>query len=734
MARDWKQRYRDMSELAEDLSAYLNQRVVRAYETGTWAETRKWVQRNRSLAASLLAALLLLAGGLTASLFFKAQADAKEQLATGKANEVLSLSAIQDLRELESQADQLWPATPELLPKYESWMGQAQRLIDGSAADPARGVPARPSLAGYEAKLAALREHARPLTPEQIAFDRHVGTYLDEWDHARAQLQWMRRMLGQEPWPTETEVEAALDQDDPPTDQRSLNSRAFFLVGSTGPTTVYGSEVLGLVLARRALAAAKGGELTQVHDTLAWALYRCGFLEKALDEENLAIDSIPTQWRAAAAIGLARLKQFVSQWDGPEARAMQEQAAERLAQRIAELRRKVDERRTYDFDSATDRWWHTQLSSLVSGLRSLIDVPSGGLLSAGISAEYGWGIARRAEFARTIAERSVSGPEAKQRWDEARAAIAQSPRYGGLLIEPQLGLLPIGEDPDSHLFEFAHLQTGAPAVRGADGKLQVTEEMGLVFVLIPGGTFWLGAQPADPSQPNYDRRAHDDEWPVRKITLSPYFLSKYEMTQGQFARTTGFNPSAYGPWVIESGRAVDLRHPVEQVTWRQGVLILGRLGLGLPSEAQWENGARGGTDTPWWTGAERESLRGKVNIADQAARRNGALWSELDDWPDLDDGWGLHAPVGTYPANPYGLHEVLGNVAEWCMDGYNGTPWGKRLDPLTPWQGATYRVTRGGNNASAAGGARCAARFSSTPDLQAAILGLRPCRKLVVTP
>jgi hypothetical protein len=81
MARDWTQRYRDMSELAADLSAYLERRVVRAYETGTWAETKKWVERNKGMAASLAATALALVVGLIVSVSLKEQSDTNLDLA-----------------------------------------------------------------------------------------------------------------------------------------------------------------------------------------------------------------------------------------------------------------------------------------------------------------------------------------------------------------------------------------------------------------------------------------------------------------------------------------------------------------------------------------------------------------------------------------------------------------------------------------------------------------------------
>jgi formylglycine-generating enzyme required for sulfatase activity len=159
--------------------------------------------------------------------------------------------------------------------------------------------------------------------------------------------------------------------------------------------------------------------------------------------------------------------------------------------------------------------------------------------------------------------------------------------------------------------------------------------------------------------------------------------------------------------------------------------LLGSLGLALPTEAQWEIGCRGGTETPWWTGSDRESLRGRVNLADQAAWRAGVRWAEIQDWPDLDDGWPAHAPVGSLPANPYGLHEVHGNVGEWCQDGYATYPAEKRTDPLSPGSGAASCVYRGGDFDGTAWQARSTSRNHIVPGSQGINVGLRPARSLV---
>jgi hypothetical protein len=72
-----------------------------------------------------------------------------------------------------------------------------------------------------------------------------------------------------------------------------------------------------------------------------------------------------------------------------------------------------------------------------------------------------------------------------------------------------MGLLPIGPDPDSGLWEFAHLATGEAPVRDDAGRIVRTESMGVVLVLIPGGTFWMGAQKTGPGGQNFDPDARE---------------------------------------------------------------------------------------------------------------------------------------------------------------------------------------------------------------------------------
>jgi formylglycine-generating enzyme required for sulfatase activity len=394
---------------------------------------------------------------------------------------------------------------------------------------------------------------------------------------------------------------------------------------------------------------------------------------------------------------------------------------------VAELEKYVDSSRTYQFDDPQTRWWEAQLSQLVTDLRAFSDEQSG-LFSAGTSAQ-GWGIVRRRQEASTIEERSVSSVAAKRLWDEAIASIKRSPKYGGLELTPQLGLVPLGEDPDSRLWEFAHVQSGDIPKRGENGELNRGESMSIVFVLIPKARFWMGAQKMVPDDPNFDPQANVDE-SLHEVELNAYFVSKYEMTQGQWEWLTGRNPSQYGPGWKFGDKTSTLLNPVENVSWTDCTGMMTRMGLLLPTEAQWEYAARSSGDSPWWTGNTVESVEGAGNLADRFAQSNGGSgdW-KYEAW--LDDGFTTHASVGSFKPNMFGLYDVIGNVWEWCRDGY-GRYKLTVLDDVGERQvaGVPNRVIRGGSFNGNAFNARSAMRGQATSDDRSGAVGLRPARAI----
>jgi len=173
---------------------------------------------------------------------------------------------------------------------------------------------------------------------------------------------------------------------------------------------------------------------------------------------------------------------------------------------------------------------------------------------------------------------------------------------------------------------------------------------------------------------------------------------------------TGANPSRFQD---------DLRNPVENVSWNDVQAFLAKLnhrvpGLHarLPSEAEWEHACRAGTTTHFSFGD---------NITPEQVNYDG-------NHPYAGGEKGLYrektVPVGSLPANPWGLYEMHGNVWEWCADRYGDYPSAPQLDPTGPQTGV-YRVLRGGSWGINGSNARCAFRYRNEPGYRSFNIGFR---------
>ena len=712
MARAPGDRYPDMSALGRDLRAYLEGRVVSAHQTGAVVELRKWMQRNRALAASIAAGILVLAAGLVVSLVLAERAERSRLRAEAErvqATRAATLVALDGLATRNN--DELWPAHPENLASYDFWLAQADELRQWD-------------FSAVERDLAELRARALPRTDEGLARERQGGEYR-ELERLEAELAAARRARDVREGRAAFE-EPALDRASLPPTALGANDWAWLRIDPD--REVFGLEAEGLAAALVADAEARPHEAHLVADTLAWAWFANGHDEEALAESERAAALAPPNDAPAVEESRARLVEAVR-------RAATGEALEDLERRREQLRARAAQRRTWSFGSFEDHSQHQVLSLMSETWEWLFD-PDTGMLE-GISPEHGWGIERRKAWAEGVAERTTDGAAARARWDEAIASIAderECPLYGGLEIAPQVGLLPLRRNDASGLWEFAHLQTGEPARVGAGGELRIGPETGLVFVLLPGGEFSMGAQGERPDLPNFDPLARPSEGPVHTVELAPFFLSKYELTQAQWERFTGANPSYYGPDYDDGRAGIDGTHPVERVSWYDAERVCRWLGLGLPSEAQWEYAARGGTDSPWWSGSRRESMLDDVNLADRSAGAAGAPWPQIADWPELDDGFALHAPVDAFSPNPFGLHNVHGNVFEWCLDAYAADFYTHLHGPdpvaLDRDGSGDNRVSRGGSYRSTAYSARAAFRQNDDPGSANGEVGLRPARPL----
>ena len=176
------------------------------------------------------------------------------------------------------------------------------------------------------------------------------------------------------------------------------------------------------------------------------------------------------------------------------------------------------------------------------------------------------------------------------------------------------------------------------------------------MVKIPGGEYVAGLDPdlALAECRKYygkcKREWFTDETPAMR-TVESFSMDKYEGTQAEFEKGMGNNPSGFkGPNL-----------PVENVTWHEADEYCRKVGKRLPTEWEWEKAAKGGSGTIYPWGNELQS--GKANICDMNCEY---------DWKasEIDDGYKNTSPVGSYPPNGYGLHDMAGNVWEWTASDY----------------------------------------------------------------
>ncbi|MGL5929292.1 MAG: formylglycine-generating enzyme family protein [Dermatophilaceae bacterium] len=279
------------------------------------------------------------------------------------------------------------------------------------------------------------------------------------------------------------------------------------------------------------------------------------------------------------------------------------------------------------------------------------------------------------------------------------------------------------------------------------------------MVLVPSGTFLMGS---DSPQGNRG----DGETPVRQVSLDAFEIGRFPVTNAEFARfadSTGYVSGAerfgwsfvfarflpadlrrgaerppQAPWWCRvdgadwrhpegphsdvAGRAV---HPVVRVDHADACAFAEWAGMRLPTEAEWERAARGGLEQatyPWGD----ELLPGGEHRCNIWQGRFPVSNTE-------DDGYLGTSPVGTYPPNGFGLHDVAGNVWEWCADRW-GTdhPSGGGHDPRGPAAGSSY-VMRGGSylcHDSYCNRYRVAARTHNDPQSAAGNLGFRVARRV----
>ena len=239
--------------------------------------------------------------------------------------------------------------------------------------------------------------------------------------------------------------------------------------------------------------------------------------------------------------------------------------------------------------------------------------------------------------------------------------------------------------------------------RLVEEKVDLGNGISLDMILIPSGKFLMGSPKSE-----INRRVEESQ---HEVTITkPFFMGKYEVTQGQWKEIMGNNPSqiirtgAFGGEILNTAN-----FPVTNVSWEDCQEFIKKLnaktdgGYGLPTEAEWEYACRAGTETAYSFGKQIEA-RVDANV-------------------DLSH----NQAVGSYKPNKFGLYDMHGNVLEWCNDWEANYPLGSMTDPMGPVNGED-RVLRGGSFIHDKTLSRSAFRMQFQPTYRGPMVGFRLAR------
>ncbi len=227
----------------------------------------------------------------------------------------------------------------------------------------------------------------------------------------------------------------------------------------------------------------------------------------------------------------------------------------------------------------------------------------------------------------------------------------------------------------------------------------------VAMMKLDGGCFKMGSANGTAS-----------EMPVHEVCLQPFQMDKFEVSQRFFQAAMGHNPSRF--------KGAD--RPVEMVTWHEADEYCKKSDKRLPTEAEWEYAARGKTNTKYYWGNAFDASQ--ANFCDSKCGLN--IRTE-----NLSDGFANTSPVGSFPANPFGLHDMAGNVHEWVADWFEeryyrnspkDNPRGPdRSNPTDRRGGGNAKVLRGGAWETDASSQRSAARKGFQTDYRIEGIGFR---------
>ena len=462
-----------------------------------------------------------------------------------------------------------------------------------------------------------------------------------------------------------------------------------FVRRNRGQVALAGAMFIGLILALSVSlfywkkSADNEAQLQQVNEELqvrADAGFRLLANDERLRTAMAAAAQLPPPWPAH----IAEMESWLADYDA----VLRDELPKLIAKRD-DLRLQRQRELGGQFNDLAD-------AHLLRAIERLTDEIEQFLSPHGTIAE----VKQRLSFARDTVAPALARD--RELWAITADAIKHT-RGWGWELTPQAGLVPLGQNPQTALWEFLDLHSHAPGAplprRQPDGTLEVDPRTGIIFVLVPAGSFWMGAQQTEPELSRHDPYAQADELPGRTVLLSEFFVARTELTNAQWSQLRGMP--------VEGEPAM----PACNLNWQEVQHALGAHGMQLPSEAQWEYACRANTETPWWSGRRI-----------QRARQVGNFTGSVE-------------PVGQRAANAFGLYDVHGNVSEWCADWFERYDKGSfrsvdglHLPPPPPTRLPRERAVRSGNAQHDAEQGRSSARSGRWPANSSDLLGARPIR------
>ena len=235
---------------------------------------------------------------------------------------------------------------------------------------------------------------------------------------------------------------------------------------------------------------------------------------------------------------------------------------------------------------------------------------------------------------------------------------------------------------------------------------ETVNNLNIEMIAVQGGTFTMGCTPEQRDD------CRDSEKPAHQVTVSDFYIGKYEVTQAQWTAVMG---TTVRQQTIKNSPIMSIvgegdNYPMVYVSWEEAQEFISRLNTltgkqyRLLTEAEWEFAARGGNKSRGYKYSGSNTLE---NVAWYYENSN-------------DD---IH-PVGTKSPNELGIYDMSGNVYEWCNDWYEDYSSNAQTDPRGPYSGS-YRVFRGGCGSSVANNVLVSDRSGGTPDSRRSLLGFR---------